>query len=65
MMPTKSDEITSFINKAITMATRGGRIDIHSGIGPSTGHIIYSSTMPKTKASTTVRPIHFFFIGAK
>ncbi len=63
--PTKSDEITSFINKAITMATNGGKIDIHSGIGPVTGPKTYSNAMPKTKASATVKPIHFFFIGTK
>ena len=64
-MPTQSDEITSFMNKALTMATKGGNIDIQSGMGPATGPNIYSSAMPKTKASSTVRTIHYFFIMHK
>ena len=36
-MPKNKEEITSFINSAITMATNGGSTDIHSGIGPATG----------------------------
>ena len=64
-MPTKSEEITSLISKAITMATKGGKIDIHKGIDPATGPKIFSSTMPKTKAISTERTIRFLFIGIK
>ena len=64
-MPTNNEEITSLINKAITMASTGGSIDIHSGIGPATGPKTYSNDRLKTKAITTISPIHFFFIGTK
>ena len=64
-MPTNNEEITSLINKAITMASTGGSIDIHSGIGPATGPKTYSNDRLKDKAITTISPIHFFFIGTK
>ena len=64
-MPTKSEEITSFINKAITMATKGGKIDIHKGIGVAAGPKTYSSAIPKRRTKATVKPIHFLFIGSK
>lgn len=61
-MPTNNEEITSFINKAITMATKGGSIDIHSGMGAVAGPKTYSSTKPKTRTNATIKPIHFLFI---
>ena len=64
-MPTKSEEITSFINKAITMANKGGKTDIHSGIETVAGPKTYSSTMPKMRTNATVKPIHFLFISSK
>ena len=64
-MPTKSEEITSLINKAITIATIGGRIDIQSGIGAEAGPKTYSNTSPNTRANATIKPIHFFFIAHK
>jgi len=64
-MPTKSEEITSFINKAITMATKGGKIDIHSGIGPDTGPKAYISNMPNKMIMSTPNPIFFDFIKQK
>ena len=34
-------------------------------MGPVTGPKTYSNAMPKAKANTTVKLIHFFFIGTK
>ena len=62
--PINKEEITSFINNAITMATKGGNIDIHRGMGVEAVPKTYSSTMPKMRANATVKPIHFLFIGA-
>ena len=64
-MPTKSEEITSLINNAITMATKGGRIDIHNGMGPVTGPNTYNNAMPTTRAKSTTQTIHFFFMMHK
>jgi hypothetical protein len=47
------------------MAITGGSIDIHNGIGPTTGPKTYSNDRLKAKAITTISPIHFFFIGTK
>ena len=62
--PINKEEITSFINNAITMATKGGNTDIHIGIEAVAVPKTYSSTMPKMRTNATVKPIHFLFIGA-
>ena len=63
--PINKEEITSFINNAITMATKGGKIDIHRGMGPATGPKAYSSNMPNNKIMKMPNPICFVFIMRK
>jgi hypothetical protein len=61
--PTKSEEITSFINKAIRMATKGGSIDIHMGMGPEMGPRKESTAMAITMTANTMIRTVFFFIS--
>jgi len=62
-MPTKSDEMTSLTISAITMATNGGNIDIHRGIGEATGPFRYNQTKSAAKVNSSVSTGHFFFIS--
>lgn len=44
------------------MATKGGNIDIHKGIGPVTGPKKWSSKRPAINTKSTANQGHFFLI---